>query len=340
MNLVAVKARRLLLVVAMFTMATWTVVAQDEVRAMWMLPSSADSLEAARRAVASAVASGYTAVLVPVSLHAAPPQAFGDILAHAHERGLRVYASLNVNLATAVGELPASRDHVIYQHPEWLMVPRELATELMRLDARNPDYVGRLARWTRANASRVAGLYVSPMHSEAAAYLTAAVRDVVQRYDVDGAQLETVEYPGEDFDYSRLAVDLFRTDLRSKLGAAERGRMDQVEAIDPFAYAEEYPEQWRLFRQSRLTALVGSVGTAVRTARPNALVSVAIASDSEAALRDNLQDWRAWMDNGFVDAVSRRDGAIRSILFSHAGLLRTLRETTEPNLVKDAAGSR
>ena len=333
------KVLQVLLVIAMSSVATWTVVAQDEVRAMWMLSSSAGSPEAARRAVASAVASGYTALLVPVSLYSGAPPAFEEVLARAHERGLRVYASLNVNLATAVDELPASRDHVIYQHPEWLMVPRELASELMKLDARSPEYVGRLARWTRAHSSRAAGLYVSPLHTEAAAYLTAAVRNVVQRFDVDGAQLEALEYPGEDFDYSRLAVELFRTDMRTRLVAGERGRMDQVASIDPFAYAEEYADEWRRFRESRLTALVTRVGGAVKAVRPNAVVSVGIANDAETALRSNLQDWRSWMDQGFVDAVSRRAGTLPSILFNSTALLRAFQDLN-PALAKDVPPSR
>lgn len=334
------KAIRLFLVVVMTTMMTWTLVAQDQVRAIWMSPASGDSPEAARRAVASAVASGYTSVLVPISPHIGPPQAFGEILANAHERGIRVYASINVSLVTAVGELPASRDHVIYQHPEWLMVPRELAGELMKLDARNPDYVGRLARWTRANSSRAAGLYVSPLHGEAVAYMIAAVREVVQRFDVDGAQLEALGYPGDDFDYSRLALDLFRADVRSKLARADRAHMDQIEAIDPFAYAEEFSTEWRRFRQSRLTGLVTRLRTVVKTVRPNAIVSVGIVGDPDAALRDNLQDWRVWVDNGLVDAVSRRDGAARSILFTRDALPRMFQPTTEPNLVTEPAASR
>ena len=51
----------------------------------------------------------------------------------------------------ARSSLPASRDHVIYRAPEWLMVPRELAAEMKKIDLRSPAYVGRLARWTRAH---------------------------------------------------------------------------------------------------------------------------------------------------------------------------------------------
>jgi hypothetical protein len=33
----------------------------------------------------------------------------------------------------SAGELPLSRDHVVYRHPEWLMVPRALAEDLLKV---------------------------------------------------------------------------------------------------------------------------------------------------------------------------------------------------------------
>src|SRR5207244_761935 len=52
-------------------------------------------------------------------------------IARAHGAGLRVHAWINVNLVAGVNELSAARDHVIYRHPEWLMVPRPIAEDLL-----------------------------------------------------------------------------------------------------------------------------------------------------------------------------------------------------------------
>ena len=70
-------------------------------------------------------------------------------IAQAHDAGLQVHAWVNVNLVAGVGELPAARDHVIYRHPEWLMVPRALAEDLAAIDPKSPEYLGRLARYVR-----------------------------------------------------------------------------------------------------------------------------------------------------------------------------------------------
>ena len=39
---------------------------------------------------------------------------------------------------------------------------------------------------------------------------------------------------------------------------------DAIEAIDPFGYAEELPDEWRRFRVTRITSLVAHLRTAIR----------------------------------------------------------------------------
>jgi uncharacterized lipoprotein YddW (UPF0748 family) len=183
------------------------------------------------------------------------------------------------------------------------MVPRALAPELLAIDVRSPEYLGRLARWTRANTTTVEGLYVSPVHPDAIAHVTSVVTDLVTRYAVDGVHLDYVRYPAGDFDYGRAALEAFEADMRVRVSAAERGRVDNVKALDPFAWPEAFRDEWRRFRQSRLTSLVARIRTAVKTARPAAWVSAAVVPDADIALRDKLQDWRTWIENGFVDAL-------------------------------------
>jgi len=219
------------------------------------------------------------------------------------ERGMRVHAWLHVNLVTANGELPAAREHVIYQHPEWLMVPRELAPELQAIDVRSPEYLGRLTRWTRAHADRVEGLYLSPLHLGAQTLLAATVKDLVSRYDVDGIQLDDVRFPATDFDYSRAAIEAFRADVRSRISPLDREKLDSIETIDPFAYPEIRGDDWRMFRQTRLTSLVTRLRSTARSVRPGVIVSAAVDPDAAHAARESFQDWRTWVDNGFIDAL-------------------------------------
>ena len=273
-------------------------------RTLWVQAASLQSPESIRRMVATAATNGVETLFVPV--RAAQALGFdpvGETISAARERGMRVHAWLNVNLVSGAAELPPSRDHVIYQHPDWLMVPRELAAELLGVDVRSPEYLGRLARWTRAHAERVGGLFVSPLHAGAHLELAAVVKEVVTRYAVDGVHLDDVRFPGADFDYSRSAVQAFRTAIRPRLAPAERTRIDAVEAIDPFAYPEELGEEWRLFRQTQVTALITRLRSTVKAVRPDIVVSAGVLPDAARAATDAFQDWRTWLDNGSIDAL-------------------------------------
>jgi uncharacterized lipoprotein YddW (UPF0748 family) len=209
---------------------------------------------------------------------------------------------------------------VLYQHPEWLMVPRELAPEVLNVDVRSPAYLGRLTRWVRANTQRIDGLYVSPLDPEAAAYLTTAVIEAVKRYTVDGVFLDAVRFPGTDFDYSRRAMEIFRADRRTMLTPAERVRLDEIEAIDPFGYPEEFPEEWRVFRQARLTALMARLKKALVAISPALVVSAGIASDPHVAQTEAFQDWPTWIATGLVDGLGRRNSATGTVVFTADGL--------------------
>lgn len=266
--------------------------------------------------------SGVDTVFVPVSLHGDLPDANIDALVRdARARGLRVHAAVPIMFAAPASALPLSRDHIIYQHPEWLMVPRELALELQAIDPRSPDYLGRLVRWTRAQADRVDGLYLSPLQADAVAFVTAAVKRLAARHAFDGIHFEAVHFPDPAFDYGARALDAFRSDMQRLLDPDERMRIDAVEAIDPFGYPEELPGEWRRFRLTRLTSLIAQLRSAVRDVRPQAVISAAAVPGAATALERHLQDWQTWSDNGFVDALSGPRGPTTTLFFSYEALL-------------------
>jgi uncharacterized lipoprotein YddW (UPF0748 family) len=226
-----------------------------------------------------------------------------ETIARAHASGLGVHAWIAVNLVSSASELPGSRQHIVYRQPDWLMVPREIAAEMMHVDPRSPEYVGRLARWTRAHAEEVEGLYASPIHPWAAAHLAAVVRELVTSYALNGVHLDYVRYPGSDFDYSRAALQQFKVAIRSEIGVEERREADARERVDPLAYPNLFRDRWTAFRRSRLTGLVMRLKTTIKTARPSAMVSAAVIPDAQDAFERRLQDWRTWLDQDLLDAL-------------------------------------
>jgi uncharacterized lipoprotein YddW (UPF0748 family) len=295
--------------------------AQSEVRALWVVRTSLNSPAAVSAMVDAASASGFNTLLVqirgrgdayyangldprPASLASQP--AFDPLaatIARAHAAGLQVHAWVNVNLVAGASELPAARDHVIYRHPEWLMVPRQLADDLNGVDPRSPQYLGRLARYVRTQAAEVEGLYLSPISAASADYTVGVVRDIVTRYTVDGVHLDYVRYPNDDFDYSRDALTAFRVSITANLSAADVRKYDLRLRAEPLVYTAAFPERWRAFRAERMTALMTRLAATIRTAKPETTISAAVAPDAGDAFANRLQDWKTWLDQGLVDVI-------------------------------------
>jgi uncharacterized lipoprotein YddW (UPF0748 family) len=299
-----------------------------ETRALWVLRTSLGSPESITALVSTAREHGFNTLIVQVrgrgdayfSSTLEPRAAellrqpvtfdpLATVLAKAHDAGLRVHAWVNVNLVSSASDLPIAPAHLVHRHPEWLMVPRDLVQELSKVPEESPAYVGKIARWTRAQTSgstsqqSLEGLYTSPILPAAADHINGVVHDLATRYAIDGIHLDYARYPTDRFDYSRGAIRAFRDDVRPQLTAAVRREVDGAETEDPLAYPDTFPAEWKAFRISRLTALVGRLRTTVKAARPEALVTAATAPDIQEARDHRLQDWAAWLRTGLVDAV-------------------------------------
>jgi uncharacterized lipoprotein YddW (UPF0748 family) len=295
--------------------------APAETRALWVLRTSLSSPESIATLVRTAREHGFNTLLVQVrgrgdayftggiEPRAAElqrqPAAFdplATVLTAARGAGLRVHAWVNVNFVSSAAEMPIASTHLVHRHPEWLMVPRDLAQELSKVSETSPSYAGRIARWTRAQPS-VEGLYASPVIPASADHIDAIIRDLAARYDLDGIHLDYVRYPSDRFDYSRAAIREFRDTIRPTLSASARRDLDEREPIDPLVYPDRFQDEWRTFRVGRLTALVSRLRTTIKAARPSAMVTVAATPDIDDARAHRLQDWGAWLRDGLIDAI-------------------------------------
>jgi uncharacterized lipoprotein YddW (UPF0748 family) len=294
----------------------------SEVRALWVLRSSLASPASIAALVRSARDHGFNTLLVQVRGRGdayynggSEPRAvelqrqspdfdpLDTVLTAAHAAGLRVHAWVNLNLVASAVLLPAAREHLVNRHPEWLMVPRDMAVTLAGLPAGSPAYVARLARWTRTQPADVEGLYASPLVPGAVDHLVDVVRDIAKRYPVDGLHFDYARYPTANFDYSRGALAEFRATVRPRLDDGLRKQIDAREKANLFAYTEALPDDWRIFRVSRMTTLMRRLRAVVKAERPGALVSVATKPELRDAYDARFQDWGTWLQHGIVDVV-------------------------------------
>ena len=292
-----------------------------EVRALWVQRGTLSSPASVISAVDMAKKGGFNTLIVQVrgrgdafyisrfeprsAVLARQPLSFdplGLMLERAHRAGLKVHAWVNVNLVSDA-EPPAARKHVVYLHPEWLMVPRPLAEDLGEMNPRDPRYVRRLSEYARTRSDRVEGIFLSPIHKGAVEHSAKVIGDIVSRYDVDGIHLDYIRFPNDEFDYSAVSLREFRSEITSRITRQERSAYATRARGRPLFYTEMFPQRWQEFRRARLTALLTRIRTVVKARRPRAMVTAAVFPDANDAMTHRFQNWAAWLEAGLLDAI-------------------------------------
>jgi len=218
-------------------------------------------------------------------------------------------------------------------------------------EPQHPWHVLRGWRWVDASGKEQAlrpGALVSldPCLPEVRQYVASVVLEVLRRYDIDGLVLVDARYPNDypsvprgdngDPPQSERTLALYRD-------ATGLAPVDDVGA-------------WRRWRATQLTELVRLVRDGARAVQGRARAPELIAEvlpDLETA-RMQHQDWRAWLDQGLVDAIAplddgRRDPNLlrvrmelwRERTLGGARVLPALRVDTSPAaLADDGANAR
>jgi uncharacterized lipoprotein YddW (UPF0748 family) len=293
-----------------------------EVRALWVVRWTMSSEDQVRAMVERAAASGFNTLIVQVRgrgdayyRSALEPRAEGlqgpedfDPLAVAieegHRRGMAVHAWVNTHLVWGPVAPPRSAHHLVNAHPEWLAVPRPLARELYDMDPSSPRFFEALRRYATDRPATVEGIYTSPSHPEVRARVFAVWMDLLERYDLDGIHFDYIRYPSPDFDYSRGALERFRSWVSYRLGADRLAELDRAARRDPLAFTTALPAEWDEFRREQITSLVEEIYRAVKARRPDLVVSAAVIADRETARNVRFQDWEQWLAWGIVDVVA------------------------------------
>jgi len=225
------------------------------------------------------------------------------VIREAHARGLGVHAWVNTHLIGAAWELPSDPAHLVLSRPDLLAVPRELARELFRIDPADPRFVEALLAYARANSDRVEGLYSAPSNPEVKEHVYSIWMDLLERYDLDGLHFDYVRYPSPDFDYSRGALDDFRTWVFPRLSPPRFQELDEAYQRDPLAFVDALPGPWGEFRRAQIDGLVERIYFGVKKRRPEVLVSAAVFANADDAYISRFQDWRGWIRAGTLDVV-------------------------------------
>ncbi|MGE0130539.1 MAG: glycoside hydrolase family 10 protein [Blastocatellales bacterium] len=295
---------------------------RPETRALWVVRTTMVSPESVRELVRRARENGFTDLIVQVrgrgdayyDSHIEPraedlagqPANFDPLamtIDEAHRFGIKVHAWINIYLVANIESLPRSSEHLIYKHPEWVMVPRGVAAELYGVEPGSPEYLDRIIEHTRGNRDELEGLFVSPAHPGVKQNLLNIWMEVATRYEVDGLHFDYVRYPNPQYDYSRNSIDRFRGELEKNLAVEERETLANEFQSDPLVYATKFAPRYAQFQRNQVTELVERIYKGVKKIKPHAVISAAVFANEVDASRSRFQDWKAWLRMGYLDVV-------------------------------------
>ena len=140
--------------------------------------------------------------------------------------------------------------------------------------------------WLTTNSSGGKGNgWLNPFHPTVQQFLVDLIVEVVQRYLVDGIQLDDHFGLPIEFGYDPYTIKLYQADHDG--------------ASPPRNSANS---EWIAWRAERLTQLMAKITKAIKAQRPGAIVSLSPHSPNFAYGR-YLQDWVRWVKLGLVDEV-------------------------------------
>ncbi len=144
---------------------------------------------------------------------------------------------------------------------------------------KHPDWLTNTDSGSKGNG------WLNPFHPQVQKFLVDLIVEVVQRYPVDGIQLDDHFGLPIEFGYDPYTTKLYQND--------HNGAAPPSNPANP---------EWIAWRAERLTQLMKKIASAVKAARQGAIVSLS-PHPPNFAYQEYLQDWRRWVNLGLVDEV-------------------------------------
>jgi uncharacterized lipoprotein YddW (UPF0748 family) len=258
----------------------------DELRGLWACPWEVNSPAAVDRVVSTAASYNFNALFVEVRYR-------GDALYVPHKSDARFPnpEPRSPHLAGQPADFDPLEDIIDKGHAAGLEVHAWVTTYVV-LNRKTPTPPGHPAlehpEWLSQNGrgetwDPYGMAWLEPALPEVQDYLYNVFCDIVANYDVDGLHLDYVRYPAPTFGRHPKAIELYR---------AETGKTLE----DAPAFAD--------WRRQKINAFVNRLYDGLATLKPECrLTAAAFASRKGTAYNDCLQDWTAWLEGGYVDAV-------------------------------------
>jgi uncharacterized lipoprotein YddW (UPF0748 family) len=124
------------------------------------------------------------------------------------------------------------------------------------------------------------------------ALIESSVAEMVRKYPVDGIQFDYIRFCEQPCCF----CDNCRREFEQSIGT--RVRHWPADVLEG-----PYVARFNQWRQQEINEWIQQLSTRARLARPGLSVSAAVFPDLDRAREEKAQDWKLWLDRGYVDYV-------------------------------------
>ena len=132
--------------------------------------------------------------------------------------------------------------------------------------------------------------WLNQNHPDVQAFMISLCQELATRYDLDGVQLDRIQYPQLNWGYDSASVAIYESE--------HSGMPPPQDAAD---------SSWMRWRADNLSQFQRGVFDSIKVSNPYLLVSTTpshyATGSSYPAYESYLQDWKAWVNNGWTDNV-------------------------------------
>lgn len=234
----------------------------------------------------------------------------------AHREGLKVHAWVQVFFAGNRDESVEPNGPILQKYPQWSNVERP--------HWKHPQPI--------VSDVEPGHYFLDPANPDVHAFLEQLLLEVVNRYAVDGLNLDYIRYPASrpvsnahylstTWGYTEIARNRFKALIEKEREEAENERLQALQragkrispkpapsslSVDPKDLTPTSPlwPRWVAWRKEQISSLVQSVSEKARNQRPGLLVSAVVFPVSDPTYAQKLQDYPRWTREGWIQALT------------------------------------
>tara|TARA_X000001036_G_scaffold252574_1_gene235081 strand:- start:19328 stop:20509 length:1182 start_codon:yes stop_codon:yes gene_type:complete len=146
------------------------------------------------------------------------------------------------------------------------------------------------------------GIYLSPLNPEVNQYLREVIREIYQKYNIDGIHLDYIRYQDEYYGFHRDGRKEFDILFNVDPLDISRGIISTRYGWEQ-SYVDSIKNDWDIFKQNKITELLEFINEDIDLLDRDISISAAVKPNLVEAKVRWHQNWQDWLERDLVDFV-------------------------------------